>query len=55
MMRARTATYRYVIHERVLDYLRLGWAVAADLGPTHGQWSVLMIWLCDCRCVEPSR
>lgn len=52
-MRGRPGIYRYVIHERVTDYLRLGWAIAADLGPVHGHWSLLMCWPCECKCVEP--
>ena len=46
--------FRYVIHERVSEYLNLGWIVCADLGPVHGQWSVLMRWLCECPYVEPN-
>ena len=47
--------FRYVQHQFVLDYLRCGWHIAsADLG-YHAQFAVLMQWLCDCRCVEPSR
>lgn len=45
--------FRLVRHEHVLDYLNLGWDIAADLGPTHGHWSVLMRWVCGCKCVEP--
>ena len=26
------------------SYEAAGWVFAADLGPTHGQWSVLMEW-----------
>jgi hypothetical protein len=49
-----TRVFRYVLIERIADYQRLGWTVAADLGPVHGQWSVLMEWLCACRMVEPT-
>lgn len=45
--------FRYVLYERVEDYFRLGWAFAADLGPVHGQYSVLMAWPCQCKLVEP--
>lgn len=48
-------TFRYVIHERVLLYFQVGWMFAADLGPTHGEWSCLLVWPCQCRCVEPLR
>lgn len=45
--------YRYVVHERVVEYLKLGWWIAcADLGP-HGYYSVLMNWPCSCKMVEP--
>jgi hypothetical protein len=43
-----TRTFRYVRHERILDYLNLGWMVVADLGPTHGEWSVFMEFRCVC-------
>jgi len=36
--------YRYVHHADRPSYEAAGWAFAADLGPTHGQWSVLMQW-----------
>lgn len=36
--------YRYVRHEQRAAYEAAGWAFAADLGPTHGAWSVLMRW-----------
>ena len=40
---------RYVIHERVEDYLRLGWMALAPLG----EWSILMGWPCQCKPAEP--
>jgi len=46
-------TFRFVPHERVLDYLKIGWHIAsADLGH-HARYSVLMQWMCGCRMVEP--
>jgi hypothetical protein len=46
--------FRYATHERVLDYLLLGWHIAcADLGPPHGQYAVLLEWLCACPRAEP--
>jgi hypothetical protein len=45
---------RYVRHERVMDYMRLGWMWAADLGDYHSEWSCLMCWPCSCKCVEPA-
>jgi hypothetical protein len=40
---------RYVIDERVEDYLRLGWMAFAPLG----EWSILMGWPCQCKPAEP--
>lgn len=48
----RTGLLRYVRHGRIPDMMERGWMVVADLGPTHGQWSVLM-WHCDCGEVTP--
>lgn len=36
--------FRYVRHADVHKYEAAGWTYAADLGPTHGLWSVLMQW-----------
>jgi hypothetical protein len=48
--------FRYVAHQHVLDYARLGWNIADVLdGSPHGEHSILMAWLCDCPCVEPRR
>jgi hypothetical protein len=49
--------FRYVLHERVRDYERLGWMVVAELGPVHGEWSVLAEFICSCgrACVEPHK
>jgi hypothetical protein len=44
---------RYVNHDRVEDYLRLGWMHVADLLLPHSIWAVLMGWPCQCRLVEP--
>ncbi len=38
----RTGTFQYVRHGDVDAFHRRGWMIAADLGPTHGAWSVLM-------------
>ena len=47
--------FRYVTHDRVLDYLMCGWHIAAaDIGH-HSFYGVLMQWLCDCEMVEPLR
>ena len=54
-MRLRERIFRYVAHHQVLDYARLGWTIADTLaGSPHGEYSILMVWLCDCRCVEPA-
>lgn len=46
--------FRYVTHDRVLDYLNVGWHIAcADLGH-HACYSVLLQWCCGCKTVEPS-
>ena len=42
---------RYVLHENVMDYLRLGWSWRAYIN----DHAALMIWLCDCPMVEPMR
>ncbi len=45
--------FRFVPHHRVRDYLELGWNVATvDLGH-HGEYSVLLQWLCACPLIEP--
>ncbi len=43
-MSAREGFYRYVQHELVEDYHRLGWLWVAYAG----EWSCLMHWACDC-------
>lgn len=48
----QTWQFRYVLHERVGEFLRLGWMVEADLGPYHGVHLVLMSH-CECGAVMP--
>jgi hypothetical protein len=48
MIGPREGTYHYVRWPEVEAWLRLGWMPAADLGPTHGEWSTLLYWACDC-------
>lgn len=43
----RTGLFRYVRIPDIEDMHKHGWMVVADLGPTHGLWSVLM-WHCEC-------
>lgn len=52
-LRDQFLIFRFVRHERVLDYLMCGWHIAqVDLGH-HSEWAVLMQWLCECPMVEP--
>lgn len=46
--------YLYVTHSRRAEYELLGWIFAADLGPTHGSYSVLMEWPFYIEPVMPS-
>lgn len=48
----RTGLFRFVRHGEVEAYHRRGWMVVADLGATHGVWSVLC-WHCECGSVTP--
>ena len=45
--------FHYVPWLRLNDWLQLGWLPVADLGPTHGEWSVLCEWLCNCPPIVP--
>lgn len=40
---------RYVLHEHVIDYMRLGWMWRANLSDK----AALMVWPCPCWPVEP--
>jgi hypothetical protein len=44
----RAGLFRYIRRADLSDALRAGWLVVADLGPVHGEYSVLCEWLCDC-------
>jgi len=35
---------KYVRHSERAAHEAKGWRFVSDLGPTHGQWSVLMQW-----------
>lgn len=48
-----TRTYRYIPIEAASDWLEVGWLIVADLGPYHGQFSLLGEWKCKCPVVEP--
>lgn len=44
------AIYRMVPLAEADDSVRLGWVPTPALnGTTHGQWSVLMLWICKCK------
>ncbi len=43
-MSERITWFKYVRHRDRPAHEASGWIFAADLGPTHGQWSVLMQW-----------
>jgi hypothetical protein len=47
--------YRFVRHNDMAAFEQCGWCWCAHLGETHGQWSVMMRWLCDCKPVVPLR
>lgn len=48
--------FRYVPIELALNYCRLGWLPTRALQDTnHGNYSVLMCWLCECHLVEAVR
>ena len=49
MQTLRDGEYCYARIAHIEDYQLMGWVVVADLGPTHGAWSVLAVWLCECR------
>lgn len=47
-------TFRYVLHDRVPDYLRCGWLATPALeGTHHGYYSTLCVWLCTCAVPSP--
>ena len=47
----RTGLFRYVRHQDAYAFMQRGWMIVGDLGPTHGQWAVLM-WHCECGVVS---
>jgi len=47
----RTGQFRYVRYQDIQAREQAGWMVVADLGPVHGEYSVLM-WCCDCGGAE---
>ena len=48
-------TFHYALIAEVNDWLALGWFPHASLaGNHHGNWSVLVEWICPCKMVRPS-
>lgn len=46
--------FRYAAHDRVPDFLALGWHIADDMqGCHHGEHAVMLEWLCGCPMAEP--
>ena len=46
--------HRWVIHDQVPDYVRLGWIALPTLeGTNHGIYSTHCVWLCECPLPEP--
>lgn len=43
-MTGKISYHRYVRHSERPLYEAKGWRFECDLGPTHGLWSVMMIW-----------
>jgi hypothetical protein len=48
----RTGLFRFVPYSRIAEFMSRGWMPVADLGRTHGQWSVLC-WHCECGEIQP--
>jgi len=46
-MSERVTFYKFVRWQDVPAHEAHGWRIDFDLGPTHGQWSVGMIWTLD--------
>jgi len=53
--RSLCRTLAFVPHDMIPDYEMLGWMRLAQLGPTHGKWSELVGWPCDCEVRVPER
>ena len=46
--------FRYAPIDLALDYCRLGWVSSPALeGTYHGEFAVLMEWVCGCPACEP--
>jgi len=55
---SRIRVFRYVRIERIDDWERAGWFWRykdAPMPGSHGMWSVVMEWLCDCPDRIPAR
>jgi hypothetical protein len=55
LRKPKGTVFRFVTHARADGYLKLGWLpTTALLGTYHGQFSVLIKWICPtCPAVEP--
>lgn len=52
----RTGIFRYVRHSDAETYCQLGWSpIDALEGTHHGDYAVLMMWLCECKAAEPRK
>lgn len=47
--------YRFVRHESVAAYERLGWLNTGPLPGPHGAWSCCLEWVCSCPAPSPRR
>lgn len=45
--------FRFVPYALIDAYLKLGWTGGQPAPGSHGVWSVVMKWLCDCEAKEP--
>ena len=41
------AIFRYARLDRLEDFMTLGWIPVSELGPVHGYYSVLAVWICS--------
>ena len=48
--------YRKVLHHEANDCILLGWVPTPVLdGTIHGQYCIMMMWLCECPMRVPLR
>ena len=51
----RVRIFRYVGFDDLDAYLDLGWYFDGENMLPHGAHGVILEWLCDCPCREPSK